>query len=277
MKYKVLAFADTHVGSNFGLFPKNFKARYELNPIQEILWEYWTDFCAKLPRLDVVMLVGDPVEGRAKFTRGAGLCEIEPSKQVEAAVVCCNMVIDKMKPGSQWYSLAGSDYHVGRQKQHDFDLASKLAKDNKKKKFEVVTDGQDNYAHIWLHLDVGGVKFDVAHHRSVAMINRAMPLERELRFNAISQALHQGEDDIIIRAHAHTDIVVAEGYRLAIGLPSWKCQDEYCAGSKTPNRMLSRWLGAFLITIDTAADDPISYKKLFYPHPILERHTYVTP
>jgi hypothetical protein len=127
-------------------------------------------------------------------------------------------------------------------------------------------------------IDADGVLMDVAHHQSVTVVsNKSMPLQRALRFDTLSAGLHQGEDDVILRAHAHVDGFVGDGFRLAASIPCWKIQDDFAAGSKEPNAWLSPWLGALLIETDGDAKregrECVRLTRLYYKHPELPRYT----
>ena len=66
---RVLALADLHVGSTVGLFMPNYTnpdthVTYELNDVQNYLFEQWCKMVEMVGPVDVLILNGDIVDGR---------------------------------------------------------------------------------------------------------------------------------------------------------------------------------------------------------------------
>jgi hypothetical protein len=269
---RILTIADSHTGGVTALFPPKF-SEYPLNKFQEYLWRCWVHMCRHLPPLDVIILMAEQTEGTNPKGEGVGICEPDETRQVEAARRCLDLPLAKLKEGGEIHVLTGNKYHVGTQAQQSKALAVMLAAEG----YNVSRDALGHAAHAWLHLDLEGVLLDIAHLQTATIVNRAMPLEREIK-DMLTRAADEGEppDDIIIRAHTHNVFAVNEGYRYAIACPPWKLQDGFAAGSRTPNRWRSKWVGSWLIETDGAAkargDDPVKrLVKYFYPAPKIER------
>ena len=264
---RLLFIADSHTGGAFGLFPPDFGNK-PLNKIQTYLWECWQHMTAILPRLDAMILMGEQTEGSNVKEDSLMIHEVNRARQIDAAVEALKRgPLQRLKRGGAVHVLTGSHYHVGRQAEQAHSLGSQLLEGG----YNVSTDAFGHRAHNWLHLSVEGVLFDIAHNQTATIVYRTMPLEREL----IHMLLRQGDDDVIVRAHTHTDATVSIGTRWAIALPPWKCQDGFATSSRTPNRWRTERIGSYLLEVSGAAKegggDPIRIVKYLYAAPQIER------
>jgi hypothetical protein len=157
------------------------------------------------------------------------------------------------------YVNRGSRYHVGKGARDEEYLSHFL--DSRR--------GSDRRrTRPWLHLNVGDVLVDAAHHQSFTIRYRSMPLEREISFfiermGRMRQPIP--ERVFIIRSHVHGTLrTYEESGFLAVSTPSWKLQDDFAAMSRIPNRVFSEHIGAvgFRIT-----QDNINVVKYLYDHP----------
>jgi hypothetical protein len=268
----IVTIADLHSGSAYAPFPPNFTnsmgAVVTLNVGQQYLLECWRDFEERIPaRFDALLLVGDMIHGQNPKESAAELCEVDPEWQSRAALEFLEPLADRAKAV---YAVRGSPYHVGEMARWEEQLARQLG---------AVPDKMGHHARAWLHLNMRGVLLDVAHRQSVVMVNRLMPLERELRY-ALMRTQAEGEPppDIVIRAHTH-------GYRwaevdgmLALSCPAWQMPGSYVMTSITPNRKRSRLLGAVVLKVRPKrkvpgvvhAGDYIDKELIWYKMPALE-------
>ena len=237
----ILLLGDLHCGSMFGLYPPDFPlstgGKASLNVAQEFLQECWLDFLARLPkRLDYVVFTGDVTEGKQYKDDGLGVIEPDPECQVNAAVALCRPITERAE---EVYVLRGSRYHTGYGGRCERSFGRQL---------EAQESIPGNHTHPWLLLDVGnGVTFDIAHHQSVTIVNRSMPLERELRFAQIIEGNFRPDADFVVRAHNHSWLWMNIDGRIAASIPAWKFSDDFVRMSKTPNRYVSRLFGAVLV------------------------------
>jgi hypothetical protein len=271
-----LFIADSHTGGAFGLFPPNFGPNPKpLNPIQEYIWRCWLHMDAQLPPLDFIVFMAEQNEGSNAKEDAAMISETNRSRQVDAAIEAALLPLAHLGHGCPVHVLTGSQYHVGKQADNSHEFGSKLHFAG----YNVSQDAFGHYAHTWLHLDREGVRFDIAHLQSGA-INRSMPLEREMR-NMLERCAEEKDDpdDVIVRAHTHSDVILSIGHRWALTCPAWKCQDGYAAGSRTPNRWKNARIGSVLIEVDGEAKrkggDPVTrIVKYYYRTPPVERVYY---
>ncbi len=247
--------------------PTDFKlstgAECNLNKGQLYLQKCWTHALGQLPaRVDALILNGDITEGQNLKEQSRGLSEIDPGFQVRAAVQLLKPLAKRCK---QVWATRGSSYHAGIGGGHE----------------EAVAEGLDAQsfsgwkATPWLRVELGGLLFDVSHRQSVSLINRGMPMEREIRF-ALESAARRGEraPDVIIRSHAHYGYALFEdGKRYAISTPSFKLMDAYILGSISPNRAMPWSLGMVLLRINDKEEQGHRLRTcpLLYDHPALTR------
>jgi hypothetical protein len=111
--------------------------------------------------------------------------------------------------------------------------------------------------------------FDFAHHQSVTIRYRSMPLEREIgffieRMGRMRQPIP--ERVLIIRSHVHGTLrIYEESGFMAVSTPSWKLQDDFAAMSRTPNRTFPEHIGSVGFRITQNDIDVVEYK---YKHPL---------
>jgi len=269
MKRTLLLVSDLHVGSRWGLFPRDFQLStgevYQLNRGQEFLLSCWGHMLTQMPkRFDVLIVNGDAINGPNPKESARDQVEQDPEWQVRAALALLQPVAKRAR---ETYLTQGSTYHVGEAAKHEERLAWMLG---------AVPDPAGHYAWDWLVLDIQGVRLDIAHHQSVVMRYLAVPLEREQQFDRMIADLKGGSADLIVRSHAHRLMDLNVDGDLALGLPAWQLQTRYARRSRWPNRWLSRLIGGVRVDIypDRKAGGPqnrtdyLAVVPLVYPHPI---------
>jgi hypothetical protein len=275
----IVTIGDLHTGSAYAPFPKGFTNSWgsvvQLNVGQRYLLRCWRDFISRIPaRFDALLLLGDLIHGQNRKESAAELCEVDPEWQQRAALELLSPIAERAK---EVYGVRGSGYHVGETGRWEEQLVRQLG---------ALPDKYARYARSWLHLDFDGVLLDVAHRQSGAMVNRAMPLEREGRYALMrSQADGQPAPDLVIRAHTHQyRWIDIDGQPLALGTPAWKMPSAYEETSITPNRIRSATLGAVVLRIRPKRKrktrwrgEYISHKYLCYVMPQLEVARYGAP
>jgi len=275
MKRIIAIVSDLHVGSRWGLFPKDFQlstgSTYQLNKGQEYLLACWKHFQGKLPRrFDILIINGDTVEGQGRRLEGRDIIEPDPAWQVRAAV---ELLTPLAKRAKEVYVTQGTDYHVRPGGQDDEAVAQALG---------AIPDEAGHHAWDWLLLDVDGVLLDISHHSSTTMRYMTMPGEREIQFARMVADLKGGDADIIIRSHVHHLVVMNVDGDLALTTPAWQLQTRFCRRSRWPNRWLSRLLGGVMLDIEPKRktgerqdkSEFIHIRPITYPHPVIERRHY---
>ena len=269
MKKTILFVSDLHVGSRWGLFPRDFQLStgevYQLNRGQEYLLECWEHMLGQMPkRFDALIVNGDAINGPNPKESARDQVEQDPEWQVRAALSLLDPVAKRAR---ETYLTQGSTYHVGEAAEHEERLAWMLG---------AATDPAGHYAWDWLLLDIGGVLLDIAHHQSVVSRFLAMPLEREQQFAHMAADLKGGAADLIVRSHAHRFMYLNVDGDMALSLPSWQLQTRYARRSRWPNRWLSRLIGGVRVDVFPERKTGQSQDKLnsiaiiplVYPHPV---------
>jgi hypothetical protein len=272
----MFATSDLHLGSAFSIWPEGFTGSsgtvLQPNRGQKYLNKEWSGIYREVKeitggRLDVFCLVGDAVQGKGAKQEGEFIIEPNMAYQGRAALIKIEPFVDMASRG-QRYVFRGSRYHVGSQNETEEWIAYTIG---------AIPDDFGRYCWMWLpDLDIGGQCFDISHHQSATIINRSMPLERERRFNNNMDDMKR-RADAIIRGHAHVQVELRVDGELQLGLLPMQMQTDYAQESKFPNRLLSRYLGACLLKINTnpkTYTEPIEVIWLRFKHPPLSRRTY---
>ena len=122
----------------------------------------------------------------------------------------------------------------------------------------------------WTHLMVGDVLFDVAHHQSVTIRYRSMPLEREIGFfleRCGRMRQEVPERVVIVRSHTHGSCrSCTECGFTAVSTPAWKLQGAFAAMGRCPNRWMSAHIGGVGFRAQGTNVEVIPY---LYEHPAL--------
>lgn len=271
-RYRVLLTSDWHVGSMYAPCPRRFQTSYgsihEPNMAQGYLNECWQDMVGHLPYLDAIITLGDTMDGIQPKDKGKYLWEIDPERQVRAALEMGQPLLDRLRIGGTVLCFEGTCYHDG---------VGGVWSEVFAKQMGGIEDENGVYAHAWEpHVSIGGIDLDLAHTTSYVQVNRTMPLEREIRYMLAYAMSREDAAYGVVRGHVHSNwIAVEDGLRKALSLPAWQLQSHYAQKAKTANRTRSLWIGSALLEIDPTAmeryDSPITFKRLTYPHPEREK------
>lgn len=265
MKKTIVAMSDLHVGGRFAIAPKGFQTSlgtiHKLNLGQEYLLACYEYLLGCLPkRVDALIINGDVIQGTQ---RARDIWEPDDVFQARAAV---QLLKPLAKRARKVYITRGTLWHSG-----EGNLAEELVGEGLKAEM-----WGSSYCHPWLHLDIEGVKFDIAHHQSVMTRYRTSSLAKEIQFAPLIKEWG-GEADLIIRSHSHHFLYVNIEGQLALALPGWQLQNVFLQMSKLPSRNFAKFLGAVRIDIwpeqkteaPQDASEYISVKPILYPHPPL--------
>jgi len=254
----VLALSDLHVGSRFGIFPSGFVgtsgAEVRLNGGQQYLLECWEKMLAVLPQnIDLLLLVGDIIDGQNLKQYSRFLCEVDPHAQARAAARLLQPLLER---SGEIILIRGSSYHVGSAAEWEEFLGEVIQ----------ARQGPDGRRTLpWLLCEVDGVLLDVAHRQSYSMRSRGWPLEREIGF-ALERMDRTPGAYCIIRGHTHNFHLLDTGDQIAVSLPSWKLQDEFAQTTISPNRTIPRHIGA--VGLEISGGEINAHKYLFrHPEP----------
>lgn len=195
-KKRLVVISDTHCGHKFGLTPPGWWSSEQTKDdrlakhkkFQREHWNFYASAIEQLKPIDVFVLNGDAIEGKAERTGGIELITSDRHEQVRMAAKAIN--IAEAKSVRIAY---GTGYHTG--KDEDFEsLLNELVECT-----DVKVSGH-------LFIDVNGCGFDIKHKvgRSSIPHGRLTPLIRAAMWNDIWHARgRQPKSKIIVRSHVH--------------------------------------------------------------------------
>ncbi len=113
--FKIVVLSDTHIGGRTGYLPSGCKhERGEDNPQtdhQKTMEKNLLRALKKTGEVDVVIFLGDMIDGRNVKAGGLDVSNVNTDMQIEWAALFANSVLDILKP-KYVLGLSGSDYHV---------------------------------------------------------------------------------------------------------------------------------------------------------------------
>jgi hypothetical protein len=278
MNIWVLNLSDLHLGSATSIWPPDFKDSNgqfkNLNKGQRYLYDNWEAMKRQViemtgGKLAVLNVIGDSVQGTNMKEDGDYIVEPNMAYQGRAAI---HLLREYAEMADMVNVFRGSRYHVGVQGETEETVGFALG---------ATQNDFGRYCWNWMpELHVGPVVFDIAHHQSVTIVNRSMPLEREQRFNQGLWSL-KNPANIILRGHAHVGSVVDVDGDVAIGLPPMQIQTSFAELSKVPNRYCTKFLGMCLIHIMPEREGTLlpifEIHMLRFPHPPLAVRNWEPP
>jgi len=260
--YTILVLADMHVGNKLAIkHPQTRGYSGFHNEAQEYLWECWQHMLKTIPKkLDELVLMDEIVDGPVKPNLKYQTLITTPRGQRRAAVKLLEPIANR---ANRIWCLIGTAWHV-----EEWGQATK-------------TLAEDLGATIWPTGDSAGhnafiqyedIMLDFAHHSSTVMVNRTMPLEREMRYRLIDNPLPekvkaQIETWGIFRAHTHVFEHTEDRHGHGFGCPSW--QMPYYQYGIAKRAMARIWpdLGWILLKLRPGTERPIEYHVEIYEMP----------
>lgn len=113
--YKIIVISDTHIAGRTGYLPKGCKherGEDQLQTIHQVTMEKHLLLALKgIGKADVVIFLGDMIDGRNAKAGGLDVSNVNTDIQVEWAMIFAKSVLDILKP-KYVLGLSGSDYHV---------------------------------------------------------------------------------------------------------------------------------------------------------------------
>lgn len=269
---RLLVANDLHAGSPVAPCPDKFVTSHDTlyypNRAQRYLNECWAHMQTLLPPLDAIIFNGDMTDGIHRKSNAMPVFEPNIAFQGRIALELCAPLKNKLVPGGKIYCTEGTEYHVG---------IGGIGSEAFAKAIGAEQAPNGHYAWDWLLLEIDGITLDIHHAASHFMVYRTTPLMRELDHSLLRTAkMREPMAYGIIRGHTHSEyVVVEEGMRTAIAVPSWQIQTDFATRGKTPNRMISTWIGSVIVEIDADAlernQPPVTFKRLNYRHPQKDR------
>lgn len=193
IKRNILLVGDTHVGSEWALFPEDFETeghnKILLNTQQKEILEAWKkmqeDLCGVY---DTVFLMGDLANGLSKKDFGKHQIISDLNEQVKATV----QLLQPLCEGKQVLGISGSSYH----KSADYEIDKHICDALKGQFLGTVAN---------LKIKGTEVTINIGHGGGSAPVYLGTKMTKELLQALASSALKKIPDvQIVCRAHHHT-------------------------------------------------------------------------
>jgi predicted phosphodiesterase len=197
--------SDLHCGSLYGLTPSAWHTRQSRQHYryQREAWGTYLDMCRRWNRPDILVCVGDAINGAEAKQGGAELICVDRNQQVQMATIALE----------QWEAkrvvmVYGTAYHVGQgAEDYEYNIAKNL---------DASIEG-----HMFLKAE--GLVFDIKHKIGTSSVpyGRSTAISREVVWALIKEAKSGWPKvDVVVRGHAHYFRWVEEAGKTAFICPS---------------------------------------------------------
>jgi len=207
---KYLFVGDMHVGSSYALMPPKFESTIASN-LQKKIYGYWKQMVKDVGKVDVLVLMGDIIDGVGKNSNGREMWSTDVDKQIRCALELLKMIdFDKS------VAVYGSEYHVEGNLNADQVLARELGCTYQG--WELILKPQNSRE-----------KIHVSHNISVsssAWQYRTTAIARELMFSLLNER-EIGMYKCIVRGHAHYYVFVQYSSNMGWVNPCWQARTPY--------------------------------------------------
>ena len=178
---RVVVISDLHSGSDVGLTPPD----WQQDILQAELWEVYAEMIEALRPIDVLIVNGDLIDGKASRWGGTGLITTDRHIQSDMATEAIAFT-----DATEIYLTYGTPYHTGRGEDWEAIVARNL--------------GVPIEPQLWVN--VNGVVFDAKHFTSASSVpyGRHTTIARDRLWNILwADMEQQPKSDIFIRSHVH--------------------------------------------------------------------------
>ncbi len=241
---RVVFFGDSHCGSNVGLTPPAYQYQYILNPkteelrtqnkwakLQKECWDWYVDRINILKPIDLLLNMGDNIDGDGSRSGGTELITTDRKKQVCMAIECIEAAEAK-----KMTMVYGTPYHTGQAEDFEVDIATH---------FKCKIGG-----HEWE--EVNGCMFDLKHKQSNCK-NPATGIWNEIVDNREWAILgEQPKADVLVRAHTHRFTLLRIEDCIGITIPALQAY-----GTKFGARACTRKVQFGLLALDVWLDGEV--------------------
>jgi hypothetical protein len=245
--------SDLHCGSKCGLLPPSYWNDYTPDAIKW-LWSCWLNLIDVWPKLDLLIINGDPIDGKQHRSAGTGLIDNDLSGQTRIAIECLEPLTAK---SSKIVRMSGTAYHES----FDGPLAALdehfgISKPPTMQK-GIVRD---------IELEDGAI-LNVKHQpEGEGCLYRGTNMDRELMWAAITEARkHLPNATHIVRSHLHSDGFMRGFGKEFISTPCWCLQAPYAL-----HKRRYRWvpdIGGVLMRRDPCGYKGYTTSTKTYPIP----------
>lgn len=250
MTPRTVAFVgDTHCGSHVGLWPvSELPADTSRHIGCRYLMQCWEHFVKTCPPLDLLVLMGDMIDGKQHKSSGTGLFTTDLGEQAEG---CVNILKPLVAKSKQVIRVWGTAYH------ESFDNVLGIID----KAFNVAKVAQV------INLKLGDHVLNIAHHpASGAAIYQGTVADRETLWSKLA-AYDKKLPDCrwMVRAHKHNYYLWDVAGRTMVGMPCWQLATAHAI--KVNLWRFQPTLGAMLMVADEQEDGGYRFKPRLYDSP----------
>lgn len=250
----IVVVSDIHVGSRLAVCTPKAKmsdgSTYIANRAQLALYEAWNDVVSSWKYPDILVINGEPIDGQQGFNRGTEVWTTNYLDQINTSVNLLRTFYPK-----KIYMTRGSNYHV--------EINGVPIEQIVGEKLNAETvDGQKVVPELFLN--VGGVKFNFAHHiagTTSGWVYRHTPSSKEAMLMALN-AKDKHAVDVVVRSHNHVYSGVFGPTYLAITTPGWQLQT-WLGFRKTAAGSIPH-IGAIRFTVE---NEEVDWKAKIYRMP----------
>ena len=241
---RVLFFGDSHCGSNVGLTPPAYQYQYIPNPkteehrtrdkwakLQKECWDWYTDKVNMLKPIDLLLNMGDNIDGDGGRSGGTELITTDRKVQVCMAIEAIEQIEAK-----KMTMVYGTPYHTGQAEDFEVDIATHF-------KCKIGS-------HEWE--EINGCTFDLKHKQSNCK-NPATGLWNDIVDNREWAILgEQPKANVLVRAHTHRFTLLRIEDCVGITIPALQAY-----GTKFGARACTRKVQFGLLALDVWPDGEI--------------------
>lgn len=213
---KILAIADTHGGSRWGLatpdwISERMKGRSECLAMNS----EFVKIRDKVGKVDYLLCGGDLADGTNVKEQGKDLMMDAPHQ-----VLMIAELLKTIKGSPKIYCVEGTPYHTGVQS-----LDEEVAKG-----VGAIPDAYGRFAPKFWLLDIDGVRFSLAHKITVSSSSwqfRSTPLALRLVLSRLNRQEDPDKYFILLRAHCHTFQGVFYKHQLGMTIPAFEARTPF--------------------------------------------------
>lgn len=234
---RVIFLSDTHCGSMQGLTAP----KWATTETQKDLWNMYTGWIKQYKPFDIVICVGDMLDGKSVKDGGIGLISSDRIVQIEMAEVALRAL-----KCPEIHIIGGTDYHVNGSGSEDWELI--LAKQLN------ATYADQGF------FDIHGCQINARHKVGGGGLphTKYTPLAKEVESNL--QWAMSGEQvlsDLLVRGHVHKYSQISNGHTVAFTLPAMQS-----AGSRYGTKQCSGLVDWGMLVVDISGKKEFEWKVL---------------
>jgi len=247
--------SDLHILSRYGLMPPGSRQQDDpLRGMQAYIWKCFQHFVRTCPPLDVLVVVGDVIEGTLQL-RGEprGTSSDDPVTQVNAAVTTLRPLRAKAR---KCYLLHGTPFHDAH--------GDRMEQLGERLETEAWGAGGRRAGQV-LALEWQGLRFNISHHQTRGWMWLGGSASRQAVLAAAAEAARKlPHADVIVRADLHTQILMRTLGKWMCFLPGWTMPNPHAIRKMEATRAyLQTDIGAAVMTRED--DGTIGWRLFEYP------------